>query len=145
MLGLNLKKTKNMTPIKIITVDFDDTLAVTESGAWGGEKLIPIPRVINYLMDQHKSGSEIHVVTFRRWSDKEQVNDFCKGYKIPIKSIVCTEGTNKIPFLKKLNSQLHIDDSVEVCTLCVMAGIKVLLVDWGQDEHNTTAKFMPKI
>ena len=87
---------------KVITVDFDDTLAVTENGAWGGETLVPVPRVINYVIEQHKKGSEIHVVTFRNWSNKEQVNDFCKGYKIPIKSIVCTEGTNKVPFLKKL-------------------------------------------
>jgi uncharacterized HAD superfamily protein len=130
---------------RVITVDFDDTLAVTQNGAWHGETLVPVPRIINYVIEQHKNGSEIHVVTFRRWSDKEQVNDFCKGYKIPIKSIVCTEGTNKVPFLKQLKSDLHIDDSVEVCTLCIMAKIDVLLVDWGQDEHNTTAKFLPKI
>jgi uncharacterized HAD superfamily protein len=130
---------------KIITCDFDDTLAITGNGAWGGETLTPISRVINYLFDQHKKGSEIHIVTFRNWSNKEQVNDFCKGYKIPIKSIVCTEGTNKVPFLKQLKSELHIDDSVEVCTLCVMAKIDVLLVDWGQDKHNTTATFLPKI
>jgi uncharacterized HAD superfamily protein len=130
---------------KVITCDFDDTIAVTSNGAWGGETLTPVPRVINYLFDQHKKGSEIHIVTFRNWSNKEQVNDFCKGYKIPIKSIVCTEGTNKVPFLKQLKSELHIDDSVEVCTLCVMAKIDVLLVDWGQDKNNTTAKFLPKI
>lgn len=130
---------------KVITVDFDDTLAVTENGAWGGESLVPVRRVVDYVIEQHEKGSEIHIVTFRNWSNKEQVKDFCKGYKIPIKSIVCTEGTNKVPFLKKLNSELHIDDSVEVCTLCIMAKIDVLLVDWGQDEHNTTAKFMPKL
>ena len=50
-----------------------------------------------------------------------------------------------IPFLKKLNSLLHIDDSVEVCTLCIMAGIETLLVDWGQENNNTTARFLPKI
>jgi hypothetical protein len=130
---------------KVITCDFDDTIAVTQNGAWGGENLFPIPRIVDFVKQKHKEGYEIHIVTFRNWSNKEQVNDFCKGYKIPIKSIVCTEGTNKIPFLKELNSELHIDDSVEVCTLCVMAQIDVLLVDWGQDEHNTTAKFLSKI
>lgn len=130
---------------KVITVDFDDTLAVTENGAWGGETLVPIPRVINFILDKNKSGYEIHIVTFRNWQNKKEVESFCKTHKIPVSSIVCTEGTNKIPFLKKLNSELHIDDSVEVCTLCVMAKINVLLVDWGQDEHNTTAKFLPKI
>ena len=130
---------------KVLTVDFDETLAVTQNGAWGGENLVPIPRIVDFVKQKHKEGYEIHIVTFRNWSNKEQVDDFCKGYKIPIKSIVCTEGTNKVPFLKKLNSELHIDDSVEVCTLCVMAQIEVLLVDWGQDEHNTTAKFLQKI
>lgn len=130
---------------KVLTCDFDDTLAVTENGAWGGETLVPIPRVINYILDKHKSGSEIHIVTFRNWQNKKEVESFCKAHKIPVKSIVCTEGTNKVPFLKQLKSELHIDDSVEVCTLCIMAEIDVLLVDWGQDEHNTTAKFIPKI
>ena len=130
---------------KVLTVDFDDTLAVTQNGAWGGENLVPIPRIIDFVKQKHNEGYEIHVVTFRNWQNKKEVEFFCKGYKIPIKSIVCTEGTNKVPFLKELNSELHIDDSVEVCTLCVMAQIKILLVDWGQDEHNTTAKFLPKI
>jgi hypothetical protein len=130
---------------KVITVDFDDTLAATEDGAWYSTSLVPIPRILNFVKQKHNDGYEIHVVTFRNWQNKKEVEFFCKGYKIPIKSIVCTEGTNKVPFLKELNSELHIDDSVEVCTLCVMAQIEVLLVDWGQDEHNTTAKFLPKI
>jgi uncharacterized HAD superfamily protein len=130
---------------KIITVDFDDTLAVTEGGAWSSTNLVPVPRVIDFVKEKHKEGQEIHIVTFRNWQNKKEVESFCKVYKLPIKSIVCTEGTNKIPFLKQLKSNLHVDDSVEVCTLCIMAGIEVLLVDWGQGENNTTAKFLPKI
>jgi len=130
---------------KIITCDFDDTLAVTEGGAWNGSNLVPVPRVIKHLKDHHQNGAEIHIVTFRNWQNKREVESFCKAHQIPVKSIVCTEGTNKVPFLKQLKSDLHIDDSVEVCTLCIMAKIDVLLVDWGQDEHNTTAKFLPKI
>ena len=130
---------------KTITVDFDDTLAVTEGGAWHSTNLVPVPRIIEYIKEEYRKGSEIHVVTFRNWQNKKEVENFCKTHKIPIKSIVCTEGTNKVPFLKQLKSNLHIDDSVEVCTLCVMAQIETLLVDWGQDEHNTTAKFLNKI
>lgn len=130
---------------KVLTIDFDETLAVTQKGAWGAENLVPIPRIIDFVKQKHQEGYKIHIVTFRNWSNKEQIDNFCKGYKLPITSIVCTEGTNKVPFLKRLNSELHIDDSVEVCTLCVMAQIEVLLVDWGQDEHNTTAKFLQKI
>jgi hypothetical protein len=130
---------------KVITVDFDDTLAVTQNGAWSSSNLVPVPRVIEHIKEHYQNGAEIHIVTFRDWRDKHEVEFFCKAHKIPVKSIVCTEGTNKVPFLKQLKSELHIDDSVEVCTLCVMAKIDVLLVDWGQDEHNTTAKFLPKI
>jgi hypothetical protein len=88
---------------KVLTVDFDETLAVTQNGAWGGENLVPIPRIVDFVKQKHKEGYEIHIVTFRNWSNKEQVNDFCKGYKIPIKSIVCTEGTNKIPFFFRIS------------------------------------------
>lgn len=130
---------------KVISVDFDDTLAVTEDGAWHSGNLVPVPRIIDFVKQKHSEGYEIHIVTFRDWRDKHEVESFCKAHKIPVKSIVCTEGTNKVPFLKQLKSELHIDDSVEVCTLCVMEKIDVLLVDWGQDEHNTTAKFLPKI
>lgn len=130
---------------KTITVDFDDTLAVTENGAWDSEVLMPLQRVLDYIKNEHKKGAEIHIVSFRYQSDKPEIERFCKTYQVPIKSITCTEAKNKIPYLKKIGSKLHIDDSVEVCTLCIMAKIDVLLVDWGQEKHNTTAKFMPKI
>ncbi len=130
---------------RVITVDFDDTLASTKTGAWGGTNLIPVTRIIDFVKQQNQSGATIHIVTFRSEKDKQEVIDFVKGYKLPVKSIVCTSSQNKIPFLKKLNSSLHIDDSVEVCTLCIMAGIECLLVDWGQENSNTTAKWIPKI
>ena len=130
---------------KVITVDFDETLAETVIGAWGGTNLIPIKRVIEFVKEHHASGTEIHIVTFRNWTQKKEIQDFCKVYKIPIESITCTEGKNKVPFIQKLNSSLHIDDSVEVCTLCILARIDVLLVDWGQDSFNTASMYMPKI
>jgi uncharacterized HAD superfamily protein len=130
---------------KIITVDFDECLAETIPTAWGGSSLKPVGRIIDFVKDHHDRGTEIHVVTFRNWNNKKEVENFCKMHHVPIKSVVCTEGKNKVPFIKNLNSRLHVDDSVEVCTLCIMAGIDVLLVDWGQDKFNVTAKYMPKI
>jgi uncharacterized HAD superfamily protein len=130
---------------KIITIDFDETLAVSETGAWHSSNLIPIQRIIDYVKKEHQQGAEFHIVSFRNQDNKKEMIQFCSYHSIPIKSFTCTEGQNKIPYIKKLNSKLHIDDSVEVCTLCIMAGIEVLLVDWGQDESNTTAKFLPKI
>jgi hypothetical protein len=130
---------------KVLTVDFDDTLAVTTSTAWGGTRLMAVERVVDFVKLKISDGFEVHVVTFRNYDNKKEVVDFCKGYGIKVKSVVCTEGKTKTEFIKQLNSSLHIDDHVETCTLCTMAGIEVLLVDWGQEEHNTTAKFFNKI
>lgn len=130
---------------KIITVDFDDTLAVTTATAWGGSTLTPVERVINFVKSKIDSGFEVYIVTFRNHSNKKEVVDFCKGYGIKIKDVVCTEGKNKTEFIKKLNSSLHIDDHIETCTLLTMAGIEVLLVDWNQEEKNLMAQFFNKI
>jgi uncharacterized HAD superfamily protein len=130
---------------KVLTVDFDDTLAVTTSTAWGGTRLMAVERIVDFVKSKISEGFEVHIVTFRSYENKKEVVDFCKGYGIKIKSVVCTEGQTKTEFIKQLNSSLHIDDHVETCTLLTMAGIEVLLVDHGQDEHNTTAKFFNKI
>lgn len=130
---------------KIITVDFDDTLAVTTATAWGGTTLTPVERVINFVKSKIDSGFEVYIVTFRNHNNKKEVVDFCKGYGIKIKDVVCTEGKNKTEFIKKLNSSLHIDDHIETCTLLTMAGIEVLLVDWNQEENNLMAQFFNKI
>jgi len=131
---------------KILTVDFDSTLAETVVTGWGGTSLKPIARIMNFVFDKVRSGEwEAHIVSFRSEDDKQEMVDFVKGYKLPIKSITCTSSKNKTPFLKKLGSKLHIDDSVEVCTLAYMAGIECLLVDHGQEDKNEMAKLFPKI
>jgi uncharacterized HAD superfamily protein len=130
---------------KVITVDFDDTLAVTSSTAWGGITLLPVERIVNFVKSKIDSGFHVYIVTFRNWDNKKEIVDFCNRHRINIKDVVCTEGKTKTEFIKQLNSSLHIDDHIETCTLCTMAGIEVLLVNWGQDEHNTTAKFFNKI
>ena len=130
---------------KIITVDFDETLAILVTTGWGGTSLAPIRRVLDFVKKQHNEGAELHVVSFRNWREKAEMEKFCKNHLIPIKSFTCTDGKNKVPVLKKLGSTLHIDDSVEVCTLAYMAGIECLLVDHGQDNKNEMAKLFSKI
>ena len=130
---------------KVITIDFDDTLATTTSSGWGGASQQPIQRILDFVRKKVQEGFEGHIVSFRFESDKQEMIDFVKRYKLPIKSITCTEGKTKTPFLKKLGSKLHIDDSVEVCVLAFMAGIECLLVDHGQDDTNEMAKLFPKI
>ena len=131
--------------MKVLTVDFDDTLATTTTSGWGGSSLQPIQRILDFVRDKAASGWAVHVVTFRSEDDKREVTDFIKGHKLPVYFVHCTDGKNKTPVLKKLGSTLHIDDSVEVCTLAYMAGIECLLVDHGQDITNEMAKLFPKI
>ncbi len=130
---------------KVITVDFDDTLAVTTTTAWGGSTLMPVERIVNFVKSKIDSGFEVYIVTFRNWDNKKEVVDFCNKHRIDIKDVVCTEGKTKTEFIKKLNSSLHIDDHIETCTLLTMAGVEVLLVDWGQEDTNLMAQFFNKI
>ena len=108
---------------KVITVDFDETLAVTTTTAWGGTGLMPVERIVNFVKSKIDSGFHVYIVTFRNWDGKKEIVDFCNRHRINIKDVVCTEGKNKTEFVKKLNSSLHIDDHIETCTLLTMAGI----------------------
>jgi len=130
---------------KVITVDFDETLAITSSTAWGGTTLVPVERIVNFVKSKIDSGFHVYIVTFRNWDNKKEIVDFCNRHPINIKDVVCTEGKTKTEFVKKLNSSLHIDDHIETCTLLTMAGIEVLLVDWGEEDANLMAQFFNKI
>lgn len=130
---------------KVITVDFDDTLATTRGTAWGGMSLIPIQRVIDFVKQKQKQGFEIHIVTFRNFRNKPEVERFVQFNDIPVKHIHCTDGASKTEILKKLNSSLHIDDDVQTLVAAEMAGISTLLVDWDQEEINTAANLFQKI
>lgn len=130
---------------KILTVDFDLTLADTVVTGLGGTSLQPIQRILDFVRKKSLEGWEVHIVSFRSEKDKQEMIDFVKGYRLPIKSITCTNSRNKTSFLKDLGSKLHIDDDVSVCTLATMAGIDCLLVDHGQGDTNSMANMFDKI
>tara|TARA_R110000868_G_scaffold103681_11_gene285373 strand:+ start:3240 stop:3659 length:420 start_codon:yes stop_codon:yes gene_type:complete len=136
---------------KAITVDFDETLFNTQpiQVGWGwvsSGSLEPIKRVHELVQKKAKEGYDIHVVTFRDKSTSgTEVEDLIAKHNLPIKSVVYTACKPKTPFLKKLDSKLHIDDDVEVCLLASFADIDVLLVDHGQSKKNETAKLFKKI
>lgn len=131
--------------MRIITCDFDDTLAANVQTAWGGLTLFPISRVIQFVQHKISEGAEVHIVSFRQPAHRREIVEFCLNHSIQFKSIVCTGGMDKTPHLTRLGSTLHIDDCVETCTLAVMAGIPVLLVDMGQEETNCMAREFPKL
>ena len=136
---------------KVLTTDFDDTLfedpAYQIGSLWAssGASAEPIKRVHDFIHEKAKEGYEIHVVTAREEKHVSECWDLIKLYNLPIKSIVAVGGMNKTPHLLSLGTSLHIDDNIQVCVLAKQAGIKVLLVDWGQEDINSTAKLFKKI
>jgi hypothetical protein len=135
----------------IISVDFDDTLAsmtAEKQGLlWGvldGE-LIPNKKVIDFVMEKHEEGYEIHIVTAREEWAIPEVKSFIWNYQLPIKEIHFTSGKSKTPILKKINSTLHVDDILEHVVAAEMAGIDTLLVDDGRHKNNELAEQFDKI
>ena len=130
----------------VITVDFDDTLATTQTTGWGGTSLVPIQRVIDYVKKQHGKGTKIYIVSFRKTNDKAEVKQFVKQHNIPIVDIICTNGQSKTSYIKGLKSTLHIDDDLFTLIKLELAGIDTLLVDWEDQLYtNSTAKLFKKI
>jgi len=136
---------------KVITVDWDDTLfedpAYMSYGLWipAATGAQPIERIHDYIKKKSDEGFEIHVVSFREEKDKQEMIDLAGLYNLPIKTFICTSGKSKTSFLKKLGSQLHIDDNVEVLVLAKQADIDGLLVDHNQQDINCTATLFDKI
>lgn len=134
-----------------LTVDFDDTLFQDPAYEQGGLFIPtgmgpePIVRVHDFIRQKSVEGFDIHIVTFRNKEHLREVKHLIGIYELPIKSVICTEGKTKTPFLLELKSTLHIDDSVEVCILAEQAGIPTLLVDWNQQDINSTATLLKKI
>jgi hypothetical protein len=138
---------------KIATFDWDDCLFEDPSYQYDSGSLWipagfgpePVKRVHDLLRQKHEEGFEIHVVTFRMKEHLGEVKHLISLYELPIKSVVCTEGKTKTSFLKELGSILHVDDNVEVCILAEQAGIDTLLVDWNQEDINSSASLLKKI
>ena len=121
----------------VITVDFDQVLAFesVQNTGWivlGTGVLKPIKSIHDLVREKHREGFDIHVVTFRESKDVEEVKAFIKEHNLPIKEVHNTSSKSKTPVLKKLNSVLHIDDSLSVCMGAASAGIKCIFVDCGQ-------------
>jgi len=121
---------------KVITVDFDETLAKTH-GVWDpinpikhlkGGTLTPIEEIFEIVFEKAKHGYEVWIVSFRAWSMMDEVQEFVKAHNLPITGMVATKGEAKLPFLQKLGSSLHIDDNIDSILDAHEAGICGLLV-----------------
>jgi len=118
---------------KVITVDFDETLAKT-NGVWDGIKhleggtLTPIEEIFEIVFDKANKGYEIWIVSFRGWEHMDEVQRFVTTHNLPITGMIATKGEAKLPFLQKLGSSLHIDDNIDSILDAHEAGICGLLV-----------------
>lgn len=137
----------------VITVDFDNVLAFesVQNTGWivfGTGVLKPIKAIHDLVRKKHREGFDIHVVTFRSDKDIPEVKSFIKEHNLPIKEIHNTASKSKTPILKKLNSVLHIDDSLSVCIGARMEGIECVFVDCGvtmDDSQKELARSFQKI
>ena len=125
-----------MTKKKVITVDFDETLAKTHN-VWhpenpiehiDGGTLTPIEEIFEIVFDHSKKGYDIWIVSFRAWKDMGEVQRFVTEHNLPITGMIATKGEPKLPHLQKLGSSLHIDDNVETILEAFENGINGMLV-----------------
>lgn len=114
---------------RVITVDYDDTLVVRYPTAYGGYSSHILPSVEDLVRKESNSGTDVYIVSFRADKDKAEMERMVMVNKLPIKGIICTNMTPKLPFLKKLNSKLHIDDDLHTCDQAKKAGIAAILID----------------
>jgi len=121
---------------KVITVDFDETLAKTH-GVWNPENpiehldngvLTPIEEIFEIVFDKAKHGYDIWIVSFRSWDHMHEVQQFVADHKLPITGMIATKGEAKLPHLQMLNSVLHIDDNVDTILEANRNGIHGMLV-----------------
>jgi hypothetical protein len=124
-------KDKNMK--KVITVDFDETLAKTHE-VWDGIKhldnglLTPIEEIFEIVFDKAKHGYDVWIVSFRDWEHMHEVQQFVADHNLPVTGMIATKGQPKLPHLQMLGSVLHIDDNVETILEANRNGIHGMLV-----------------
>ena len=94
---------------RVVTIDFDETLATEMNTGWG-KSLVPYQAILDLIEKEHRQGSEIHIVSFRSEKDRAEMEHFVRLHRLPIKSVICTNLKSKTPHLISLGSELHVDD-----------------------------------
>jgi len=115
--------------VEVVTVDFDDTLKMTEDGN-------PNPIVIQKINKLRNKVDKIYIVTSRRdsWDNKLEINEFIDENNLKIDGIHLTNFADKWYTLDKLGSDMHFDDDDEEWRTIAenLPDIKLMKVD-----HNT--------
>ena len=134
----------------VVTFDFDETLFSLSDEKVGmlwaaSEVLVPIQKIHDLVLEKHKEGYIIDIVTSREAYDMDEVKQYIEAYDLPIRHTECTRGRPKSPVLKAIGSILHVDDSLIVGIDCHKNDIPFLLVDDGKHKDNSTADLFDRI
>jgi hypothetical protein len=102
-----INEEEELTP-RVVTVDFDDTIKMTEDGN-------PNPVVISKIKQFKDDGAKVYVVTSRldRKDNRLEINDFVDENNITHDGIHLTDGKDKWYTVSKLGSDMHFDDDDE--------------------------------
>ena len=134
--------------IKIIGVDFDNTLTILDrtqvieqpNGSYIFPPSSPNFKVIKLIKKLITNGKKVHVVTFRHKKYGEEVVQFCKDHDIAIEGVIHTTGSIKTPFLKEIKADCHIDDDLGACILLFQDGtIEPILVMDKLNKKNSSS------
>jgi hypothetical protein len=96
---------------KVITFDFDETLAIWEYEKHNKKnKNYPNIKICDIMLKLFNKGFDIHIVTSRHKSRAYDVENFIERYDLPVKDVHYAAG-RKAKILKDLNSKVHFDDN----------------------------------
>lgn len=100
----------------IVTFDFDGTLwrwGFDPEDGFFSRSHGPDPAAIEELKHWRKKGANIHIVTSRGSSTRNEVDDFTDKHGDLIDGVHYTEGCWKFRTLAELGSDLHFDDDLK--------------------------------
>jgi len=117
---------ENDSASKIITVDFDDTIKMTEDGR-------PNPIVITKIKELKAEGAKVYIVTSRKDTRDNflHIDDFLDSNDVPHDGIHLTNMKDKWYTVNELGSDMHFDDDDEE-----FKAIKHHIEEFPEDKQN---------
>lgn len=113
--------------MKTITVGFDNVLAIYPFKRDVPNEFRPNKRLVALLNQWTSYGCDLYIITERKEDDLDIIHNFVHEHNLTIKAIVHVEGTDKLEALKRLNSQLHIDDDLQITVDAAINNIDTMM------------------
>ena len=133
--------------MKVITVDFDETMTIPEKEygfGWTIDSSIwvssdnPNKDFIDYLRSLKTDNVRMFIVTSRKSSLVDEIYTFLTDHGLSdlFDGVYCTNGEFKHTILSDLNSQLHFDDDIEEFKMNELNGIETIIIPHPLDVAN---------